>query len=113
QTIGGKGMQVVYGLYTDNGKLYSGDDKQTLMTAVAQHSNLADGADFRAMAAARYAASGDLGTARGRMVNATPNDFFLSFAARKKIWEAGAAARQAVMRAKGIKTPLEMPTGKA
>jgi hypothetical protein len=112
-TIGGKLMQVYYGLYTDNGKLYSGDDKQTLMTAVAQHANQADGADSREAAAARYAAAGDLATARVRMVNATPNDFFLSFAARKKIWDEGAAARQAVMREKGIKTPLEMPTGKA
>ena len=41
-TIGGKLMQVYYGLYTDSGKLYSGDSKQTLMTAVAQHANQAD-----------------------------------------------------------------------
>ncbi len=101
-----------YGLYTDSGKLYSGDDKQTLMTAVAQHANQADGAD-REVAAARYAATGDLPTARVRMIDTTPNDFFLSLAARKKIWKAGAAARQALMREKGIKTPLKMPTGKA
>jgi hypothetical protein len=113
QTIGGKLMQVYYGLYTDSGKLYSGDGKQTLMTAVAQHANQAAGADLREVAAARYAAAGDLATARMRMVNATPNDFFLSLAARKKIWEEGAAARQALMREKGIKTPLRMPTGKA
>jgi hypothetical protein len=111
-TIGGKVMQVYYGLYTDAGTLYSGDDKQTLMTAIAQHANQADGTDTREVAAARYATAGDLATARVRMINATPNDFFLSFAARKKIWEAGAAARQALMRAKGIKTPLQMPTGK-
>jgi hypothetical protein len=112
ETIGGKLMQVYYGLYTDSGKLYSGDDKQTLMTAVAQQANQADGADFREVAAARDAETGDLATARVRMVNATPNDFFLSLAARKKIWAAGAAARQAVMRGKGMKTPMEMPTGK-
>jgi hypothetical protein len=112
-TIGGRLMQVYYGLYTDSGKLYSGDGKQTLMTAVAQHANQAAGADFRAVAAARYAATGDLATARVRMVDATPNDFFLSLAARKKIWAQGAAARQALMREKGIKTPLKMPTGKA
>jgi hypothetical protein len=111
-TVGGKLMQIYYGLFTDSGKLYSGSDKQTLMTAVAQHSNQADGADFREVAAARYAAAGDLAIARVRMVNATPNDFFLSFAARKKIWKEGAAARQAIMREKGIKTPLKMPTGK-
>jgi hypothetical protein len=113
QVIGGKLMQVGYGLYTDSGDLYSGDDKQTLVAAVAHHSNLADFTNAREIAAARYAAAGDLATARVRMVNALPNDFFLSFAARKKIWEKGAAARQALMREKGIKTPLKMPTGKA
>jgi hypothetical protein len=112
-TIGGKLMQVYYGLFTDSGKLYSGGDKQTLMTAVAQHANQADGTDLREAAAARYAAAGDLAIARVRMVNATPNDFFLSFAARKKIWKKGSAARRTIMREKGIKTPLKMPTGKA
>jgi hypothetical protein len=111
--IGGKPMQIGYGLYTDSGDLYSGDDKQTLVAAVAHHSNLADFTNAREIAAARYAAAGDLATARVRMVNALPNDFFLSFAARKKIWEKGAAARQALMREKGIKTPLKVPTGKA
>jgi hypothetical protein len=109
----GKMMQVLYGLYTDGGDMYSGYDKQTIMTEVAQHANLATGAEPREVAAARYAATGDLATARMRMINATPNDFFLPLAARKKIWEEGAAARQALMREKGIKTPLEMPTGKA
>jgi hypothetical protein len=112
-TSGGKLMQVYYGLYTDGGRLYSGDDKQTLMMAVARHANQADGADFRAVAAARSAAGGDLAIARVRMVNATPNDFFLSFAARKKIWKKGAAERNAILREKGVKTPLKMPTGKA
>jgi hypothetical protein len=111
--IGGKLMQVYYGLYTDSGKLYSGDDKQTLMTAIAQHANLANAYDSRVAAAARYAVTGDLATARVRMVDATPNDFFLGLAARKKIWEKGAAARRTLEREKGIKTPLQMPTGQA
>jgi hypothetical protein len=113
QVNGGKLMQVVYALYTDSGDLYLGGDRKSLMAAVAGHANLADGTNAREIAAARYAAAGDLATARVRMVNALPNDFFLSLAARKKIWEKGAAARQALMRAKGIKTPLTMPTGKA
>jgi hypothetical protein len=113
QVAGGKPRQVGYGLYTDSGDMYSGDDRQTLVAAVAQHANLADFTNAREIAAARYAAAGDLATARVRMVNALPNDFFLSFAARKKIWEEGAAARHALMREKGIKTPLKMPTGKA
>jgi hypothetical protein len=48
-----------------------------------------------------------------RMIDTTPNDFFLSTAAREKIWQAGAAQRQAALRAKGIKTPPTMPTGQA
>jgi len=113
QVNGGKLMQVVYALYTDSGKMYLGSDKKSLTAAVADHANLADFTNAREIAAARYAASGNLATARVRMVDALPNDFFLSYAARKKIWEKGAAARQALMREKGIKTPLKMPTGKA
>jgi hypothetical protein len=110
---GGKVMSVYWGLYTDGGDLYSGDDKQTLMTAVAHDANQADSTDSAEAAAARHAATGNLATARVQMINATPNDFYLSLAARKKIWAAGAAARQAIMREKGIKTPLRMPTGQA
>jgi hypothetical protein len=113
QTIGGKLMQVYYGLYTSSGKLYSGDDKRTLIRAVARHEDQADGTDFREVAAARAAVTGNLAAARKQMVNATPNDFFGSLAQRKKIWAAGAAARRALLRAKGIKKPLKMPTGKA
>ena len=113
ESVGSKLMQVLYALYTDSGKVYAGNNKQTLMRAIAHHANLADGADFREVAAARYAAAGDLATARVRMVDATPNDFFLSFAARKKIWAEGAAARRTLEREKGIKTPLKMPTGQA
>ncbi len=65
--IGGQLRDTFYGLYTDSGKLYSGDDKQTLVAAIAQHANQADGAD-REVAAARYAATGDLVTARVRMI---------------------------------------------
>jgi hypothetical protein len=113
QVNGGKLMQVLYALYTDSGKLYLGSDKKTLMTAVAHHANLADGTNAREIAAARYAATGDLATARVRMVDALPNDFFLSFAARKKIWEKGAAARKTLMREKKFQGKLKMPTGKA
>src|SRR6185437_4883890 len=112
QTIGGKLMQVYFGLYTNSGQLYSGDDKKTLIRAVAGHENQADGTDVREVAAARYAATGNLATARVRMVNATPNDFFGSLAVRKKIWAAGAKARNRIRREKGIKTPLKLPVGK-
>jgi hypothetical protein len=109
----GKVWDVYYGLFTNGGYLYSGVNKQTLMTAIAQHSVQASSTDSLEAAAARYAVTGDLATARVRMVDATPNDFFLSLAAREKIWNEGAAARQALMRAKGVKTPLVMPTGQA
>jgi hypothetical protein len=68
---GGKLMQVYYGLYTDSGKLYSGDNKQTLMTAIAQHANLATIYDSQVAAAARDAMTGDLATARVQMIDAT------------------------------------------
>jgi hypothetical protein len=113
QTVGGRLMQVYYGLYTDTGDLYSGSSKQSLMTSVAHHANQAGSQDVREAAAARYAATGDLVTARKMMVNATPNDFYLSFAARKKIWEKNLPALKALLREKGSKRTPTMPTGKA
>jgi hypothetical protein len=68
---GGRLMQIYYGLYTDSGKLYSGDSKQTLMTAIAQHANLATPYDSQVAAAARDAVTGDLATARMQMIDAT------------------------------------------
>jgi hypothetical protein len=89
QVNGGKLMQVVYALYADNGDLYLGDDKKTLMAEVAGHENQADGTNAREIAAARYTAAGDLATAVKRMVGALPNDFFDSLAAYRQ----GPAAR--------------------
>jgi hypothetical protein len=109
---GGKVWDVSWGLYTDSGDMYTGGDQQTLMTAVADHENEADGAD-REVAAARDAATGDLAAARMRMLNTSPNDFFLSPAAREKLWKADTARDQALLRMKGIKTPPKMPTGQA
>jgi hypothetical protein len=115
QVIGGKLMQVYYGLYTDGGALYSGDDKKTLVSAVNEHANQADSVDTREVAAARYAATGDLTTARELMVNATPNWYALGqgTAARNAAWQKGEAQRSQIMKEKGIKTPIKEPTGKA
>ena len=113
QVIGGKLMQVEYGLYTDRGALYSGDDKKTLTSAVAKHANLAESVNTREVAAARSAADGDLATARKQMVNATPNDYFLSFAARKKIWDKNLPALEALLHEKGSKAVPQMPNGQA
>ena len=63
QVNGGKLMQVVYALFTDGGRLYLGDDKKTLMTEVVDHENQADGTNAREIAAARYAATGNLAAA--------------------------------------------------
>ncbi|HEY1670910.1 MAG TPA: hypothetical protein VGG54_34865 [Trebonia sp.] len=115
QVIGGKLMQVYYGLYTDGGALYSGDDKKTLVSAVNHHANQADSVDTREVAAARYAATGNLTTARELMVNATPNWYALgqSAAARNAAWQKGAAQASKILKEKGVKTPLKEPTGKA
>jgi hypothetical protein len=106
--------QVSYNLYTDNGAYYAGGNKQSLMQAVAQHQNMADGGDAREVAAARYAVTGNLATAREQMNNALHNnDYYLPLAQRQQIWAQGAAARAALEKAKGIKTPLKMPAGQA
>ena len=104
-------MQVVYALYTDSGRLYLGDDKQTLMAEVAGHENQADFTNARELAAARYAATGNLAAAVKQMVSALPNDYYDSLAERKAIWAKGAAARAALEKEKGMKTPIVMPTG--
>jgi hypothetical protein len=119
QVNGGKLMQVLYAVYTDDGRMYTGDSKQTLVAAIAQHANQADSTNAAEIAAAVYAADGDLATGRAKMVNALPNCFGvgLSPAAQKKFeaqcWAAGAATRRQIEREKGIKTPLKMPTGQA
>jgi hypothetical protein len=105
--------QVSYNLYTDSGAYYGGGNKQSLMEAVAQHQNMAGGADAREVAAARYAVTGNLATAREQMNNALHNnDYYLPLAQRQEIWAKGAAARAALEKAKGMKMPLTMPTGK-
>ncbi|MGH3299103.1 MAG: hypothetical protein ACRDP7_45675 [Trebonia sp.] len=115
QVIGGKLMQVYYGLYTDGGALYSGDDKKTLVSAVNHQANQADSVDTREVAAARYAATGNLATARVQMVNATPNWFALGQgpAAQKAAWQKAMAASWPILKEKGVKTPPKEPTGKA
>jgi hypothetical protein len=107
--------EVVYSLFTDNGAMYLGDDKQTLMTEVIKNENQADGLNIKEIAAARYAASGNLATARKMMAEASsPNDYFLSYAARKKIWDKNLPALRALLREKGAtgsKLNPQMPTG--
>jgi hypothetical protein len=88
---------------------------QRRRAAVAHHANLADGTNAREIAAARYAATGDLATARVQMVNSMPNCFGLGLspAAQKKIWAKCLAAEGTILREKGVKTSPKQPTGKA
>ena len=109
----GKPVEVVYSLYTDSGALYLGDDKQTLMAEVVKNENQAQSNNTRDVAAARYAASADLASARKRMVDVTTNDYYLSYAARKKIWDKNLPALLALLREKGSKLIPKMPTGQA
>jgi hypothetical protein len=112
QVNGGRLMQVVYALYTDSGRLYLGDDKQTLMAEVADNANQADFTNAREIAAARYAATGNLAAAVRQMVEALPNDYYDSLAERKAIWAKTAPAREQLEKEKGVQTPIPMPTGR-
>jgi hypothetical protein len=111
----GKTVEVVYALYTDSGILYTGDGKQTLMSSITQPMNPANNETYRWAVSARNAASGDLATARLRMINTFPNCFGLGLSptAQKKIrancWAAGAALRREKM---GDKAPTKQPTAK-
>ncbi len=77
QTNGSNPPEVNYDLYTDSGAYYWAPAESGLPQAIADHENLANGADGREVAAALYAVNGNLTTARARMVNATPNPFGL------------------------------------
>ena len=116
-------VEITYNLYADSGAYYSVDAqgagatyaaqaRRALTAAVNKDENAAYGG-VKEVAAARYAATGNLATARMRMNNALGNnDYYDSLAEREQIWAKGAAARAALEKAKGIKTPLTMPTGK-
>jgi hypothetical protein len=108
-------VQVSYNLYADNGAFYGGGDKSSLREAVNRHQNMADGIDAREVAAARYAASGNLTTARERMINATPNSWGLGLspAQQQAIWNKSISKLRAKFEANGIKTLPKRPTGKA
>lgn len=106
-------VEVTYNLYTDSGDLYVTDTEKALAAAVADHANLADGSAARELAAARYAAKGDLATAREQMDTALGNnDYYDSLAERKAIWAKGLPALEKLLKEKGAKTLPVMPTGK-
>lgn len=114
QTEGTIPPQVSYNLYTDGGAFYVGGDKPSLIQAVAQHQNMADGLTAREVKAALYAAAGNLDTARVQMTDATPNDLGLGLplAEREQIWAKAMAAAKTLLKEKGVDKPLPLPTGK-
>lgn len=58
-----------YHLYTDSGEYYYTEARNELPRVIARGENLGNGFHTRGVAAARYAATGDLATARERMIN--------------------------------------------
>ena len=111
---------VTYNLFTDHGAYYGANSKKGITAAVDHHQNLAGSwLDARqVVAAARYAATGDLTAARQRMLNATSAAkqferlLRLGPAARKKLWEKEMAKDRAILKAKHA-WPLPVPTDKA
>jgi hypothetical protein len=114
QAIGSRQPYVTYNLYTASGAMYVTDTRSQLRRAIARHQDLADGTEARQVAAARYAATGELTAARLRMINVTRNylGLGLSPAAQKKVWAKGMAAARAIYREKGIKRQPTWPTRK-
>jgi hypothetical protein len=107
---------VTYSLYTDSGAYYVANNKQGITAAVDHHQNQAGSwlGARQVVAAARYAArTGNLATARQRMLNATPEQYehllSLSPAARRKVWEKEMAKSRALLEAKHA-WPLPVPS---
>jgi hypothetical protein len=115
-------VEITYNLYSDSGAYYAtgargegaryaAQARRALTTAVNHHENLAYGG-AREVAAARFAATGDLAAARKRMTNAIANnDYYLPLAQRKVIWAKGAKQRAEIEKMKGVKIPFKMPVG--
>ena len=72
QTLSHVPPEITYNLYTDSGLYYGAANKTGLITAVAHHDNLSGMYARSVVAAARYAATGDLTAARARMATPRP-----------------------------------------
>ncbi|MDH2426911.1 hypothetical protein [Sphaerisporangium sp. TRM90804] len=114
QTIDGRSPYVTYNLYTDGGEYYVTDTEGALPEAIAGGDNLAEDVNARQVAAALFAATGDLDAARKQMVNATPNAFGLGLSPdeQKAAWDEAMAKQERILREKGVATPPKQPTGK-
>lgn len=88
-----------YHLYADNGAYYYTEIKRELPRVVGRGEDLGNGAHSRAVAAARFAATGDLTQARERMIN-SPYDSGQPPARAEMEKE-----RQEILRQRGVKSP--------
>ncbi|MFI5610773.1 hypothetical protein [Amycolatopsis sp. NPDC051903] len=108
---------VTYAVYSDSGHVYFAESKSGLPALVARNENVDDPSQAREVAAARFAASGDLDQAREQMVNATNNYWGLGLSAeqQQKLWDEGQAQARQILQEKGVANPPQKPrpTGKA
>jgi hypothetical protein len=108
---------VTYNLYTDGGEVYVTDTREDLPGAIARHDNLAEPTDASIVAAARAAATGDIGEARDRMVNAIPNSLGVGLSPEeaRRVWDEAQVEWLETLRQKGVENPQPRPrpTGKA
>lgn len=88
-----------YHLYADSGAYYYSEAKRELPRVVARGEDLGNAAHARAVAAARYAATGDLTEARERMINSAYDNGQAPSAAEQE------KAREDILRQKGITNP--------
>lgn len=108
---------VTYNLYTDSGEIYVTDTRDQLPGAIDRHDNLADAWHSSVLAAARFAATGDLTEARKQMVNASDNAWGLGLspAEAQEVWDESETKLRQVLQEKGVVDPPHRPrpTGKA
>jgi hypothetical protein len=107
---------VTYNLYTDSGEIYVTDTRDQLPGAIDRGDNLADAWHSSVLAAARFAATGDLTEARKQMVNASNNPWGLGLspAEAQQVWDESQAERLQILAEKGVANPQPRPrpTGK-
>lgn len=88
-----------YHLYADSGAYYYSEAKRELPRVVTRGEDLGNAAHTRAVAAARYAATGDLTEARQRMINSAYDNGQPPSAAEQE------KAREEMLRRKGVTNP--------
>jgi hypothetical protein len=107
---------VTYNLYTDSGEIYVTDTRDQLPGAIDRGDNLADAWYSSVLAAARFAATGDLTEARKQMVNSSNNPWGLGLspAEAQQVWDESQAELMQILEEKGIvdPQPRPRPTGK-